>query len=177
MASASLEALQRMAKDKALSTHMAAGQYQQRPAAGEGGLFKREWFANPVKHAPEELRLVRAWNLASSVESNADYTVGLLMGKDPETELIYIIDVMRGRWSPGDVEIKIQSTARWDGEECQIWLPQDPGSAGKFQARYLAGKLQGYTVRTEAEAGDKEYRANPLAAQCEHGFVKLVDGT
>jgi phage terminase large subunit-like protein len=62
---------------------------------------------------------------------------------------------------------------RWDGEECQIWLPQDPGSAGKFQARYLAGKLQGYTVRTEAEAGDKEYRANPFAAQCEHGFVKL----
>ena len=31
-------------------------------------------------------------------------------------------------------------------------------------------------MRTEAEAGDKEYRANPFAAQCEHGFVKLVEG-
>ena len=40
----SLEALQRMAKDEALSTHMAAGQYQQRPTAREGGLFKRAWF-------------------------------------------------------------------------------------------------------------------------------------
>jgi predicted phage terminase large subunit-like protein len=172
----SLQALQRMAKDEGLSTHMAAGQYQQRPSAREGGLFKREWFRNPVKYAPDGLRRVRAWDLASSVESNADYTVALLMGKDPGTELIYIIDVLRGRWSPGDVEIKIQSTARWDGEECQILIPQDPGSAGKFQARYLVGKLQGYPVRTEAEAGDKEYRANPFAAQCEHGFVKLVEG-
>ena len=68
----SLEALQRMAKDEALSTHMAAGQYQQRPTAREGGLFKRAWFANPVKYAPAGLRLVRAWDLASSLESNAD---------------------------------------------------------------------------------------------------------
>ena len=40
----SLEALQRIAKDEALSTHMAAGQYQQRPTAREGGLFKRASF-------------------------------------------------------------------------------------------------------------------------------------
>ena len=32
---------------------MAAGQYQQRPTAREGGLFKREWFANPAKFAPD----------------------------------------------------------------------------------------------------------------------------
>ena len=47
----SLEALQRIAKDEGLSSHMAAGQLQQRPTAREGGLFKREWFANPVKFA------------------------------------------------------------------------------------------------------------------------------
>ena len=56
----SLAALQQMAKDPTLSTHMAAGQYQQRPTAREGGLFKREWFASPVKYAPDGLRLVRA---------------------------------------------------------------------------------------------------------------------
>ena len=49
----SLEALQRMAKDEALSSHMAAGQSAARPTAREGGLFKREWFANPVKFAPD----------------------------------------------------------------------------------------------------------------------------
>ncbi len=35
----SLEALQRMAKDEGMSSHMAAGHYQQRPTAREGGLL------------------------------------------------------------------------------------------------------------------------------------------
>src|SRR5262249_39747642 len=61
------EVLQRMARDAALSSHMAAGQYQQRPTAREGGLFKRAWFANPVKAAPAGLEQVRAWDFASSV--------------------------------------------------------------------------------------------------------------
>jgi hypothetical protein len=99
----SLEGLQRMAKDEALSTHMAAGQLQQRPSAREGGLFKREWFANPVKFAPEKQQLARAWDFASSVQltNDPDWTVGLLMGRHDPTDLIYIIDVIRARLSPG----------------------------------------------------------------------------
>ena len=54
--------------------------------------------------------------------------------------------------------------------------PQDPGQAGKFQAAYLAGQLRGYSVSSEREEGDKERRADPFAAQCEHGFVKIVEG-
>ena len=57
-----------------------------------------------------------------------------------------------------------------------IRIPQDPGGAGRFQAPYLASKLRGYNVTTEREEGSKPYRANPFAAQCEHGFVKLVAG-
>jgi phage terminase large subunit-like protein len=62
-----------------------------------------------------------------------------------------------------------------DGRGCMIGLPQDPGGAGKFQAHYLIGKLRGYHVTTVREEGSKQYRANPFAAQCEHGFVSLVD--
>ena len=51
---------------RTLSTHVAAGQLQQRPTAREGGLFKRAWFANPVKVAPEGLDLVRAWDFAGT---------------------------------------------------------------------------------------------------------------
>jgi predicted phage terminase large subunit-like protein len=161
-----------------MTSHAAAGQLQQRPTAREGGLFKREWFANLVKYVPEGLQLVRSWDLASTSDLNAnpDFSVGLLMGRDPRTDLLYVVDVIRGHWSPAEIENKITATARWDGEACQIRIPQDPGGAGKFQAHYLAGKLQGYTVRTEREEGDKQYRANPFAAQCEHGFVKLVEG-
>jgi predicted phage terminase large subunit-like protein len=171
-----LEALQQIAKDEQMSSHVAAGQLQQRPSAREGGMFKRQWFDNPVKFAPEGLQLVRSWDLASTSDAKADFSVGILMGFNPQSRAIYIFDVVRGQWTPAEVENKIKSTALFDGEETRIRLPKDPGQAGKFQAGYLVGQLQGYSVSTEAEQGDKGYRANPLAAQCEHGFVKLVQG-
>ena len=174
----SLEALQRMAKDEALSTHMAAGQYQQRPTAREGGLFKRAWFANPVKLAPSGLEKVRAWDFASSVQlsQDPDWTVGLLMGCHDASGLIYIIDVIRARLSPAEREQRVKSTAIWDGEEVRIRIPQDPGGAGKFEAHYFARLLQGYRVSIEPEHVSKEARADAFAAQCEYGMVKLVEG-
>lgn len=170
-----LPALQRIAKDENLSSHMAAGQLQQRPTAREGGLFKREWF-QIIKLEPDlrKLDLIRSWDLAAT-DSGGDHTVGLKMGLDPARQLLYILDVVRGQWSPAEVELKIMATARWDGVETTIRLPKEPGGAGKFQAMHLVGKLQGWSVVTEPEEGSKSYRANPFAAQCEHGFVKLVE--
>ena len=174
----SLEALQRMAKDKALSTHMAAGQYQQRPTAREGGLFKRAWFAYPVQRAPSGLEKVRAWDFASSVQlsQDPDWTVGLLMGRHDASGLIYVIDVIRARLSPAAREQRVKSTAIWDGDEVRIRIPQDPGGAGKFEAHYFAGLLQGNRVSIEPEQVSKEARADAFAAQCEYGMVKLVEG-
>jgi predicted phage terminase large subunit-like protein len=175
----SLAALQRMAKDETMSSHMSAGQLQQRPSAREGGVFKREWFSNPVKFLAnwERLRLVRAWDLAgTATKADADWTVGVLMGRDTVTNILYIIDVVRGRWSPAEVERKVYSIAVLDGPECRIRIPQDPGAVGKFAAYHMASMLQGYSIATEREKGNKEYRADPLAAQCEHGLVKLVEG-
>ena len=162
-----------------LTSHAAAGQLQQRPTAREGGLFKRDWFASPVKFAPpDRLELVRAWDLASAYDESQDpdYTVGLLMGRDPETNIFYILNVVRGRFTPGQREQAIITTANFDGSSCHIRIPQDPGSAGKFEAYHLVGLLQGSAVSVEREEGSKEYRANSFAAQCEHGFVKLLEG-
>jgi hypothetical protein len=163
-----VEALQRIAKSEFMSSHMAAGQLQQRPTAREGGLFKRAWFDNPVKLVPRErLSLVRAWDLASASDPSVDpdYTVGLLMGRDRDTKMLYVIDVIRGRFSPGEREQKIIATAALDGGTCAIRLPKDPGSAGKFEAHQLSGLLQGYPVSTEREEGSKENRADPFASQ------------
>jgi predicted phage terminase large subunit-like protein len=35
--------------------------------------------------------------------------------------------------------------------------------------------LQGYRISTEREEGNKVNRADAFAAQCEHGYVKLVE--
>jgi predicted phage terminase large subunit-like protein len=174
----SREALRRIAKDEGMTSHMAAGQLQQRPTAREGGLFKREWFANPIRYPPSSLQLVRSWDFASSVEisSDPDWTVGLLMGLDPLTRVFYILEIIRARLTPGERERRVTSTAMIDGTEVRIRIPQDPGSAGKFEAHHFASMLQGYSISIEPEQGTKEGRADPFAAQCEHGLVKLVEG-
>jgi predicted phage terminase large subunit-like protein len=163
-----------------MTSHAVAGQLQQRPTAREGGLFQRKWLTNVAKWVNEEkLQMCRAWDLAATKEGasgDPDYTVGVKMGIDPNTDAIYVIDVIRARWSPGEVEQRIKTVAALDGDECIIRIPQDPGGAGRFQAHYLVSKLQGYHVVTEREEGSKPYRANPFAAQCEHGNVMLIAG-
>ena len=81
---------------------------------------------------------------------------------DRDTHMLYVIEVIRGRFSPGERQQKIMSTAVRDGTACHIRVPQDPGSAGKFEARHLAGLLQGYRVSTERELGSKENRAEAV---------------
>jgi predicted phage terminase large subunit-like protein len=181
----SLEALQRIAKDEAMTSHVAAGQLQQRPTARDGGMFKRDWFANPLQVNDrflfienKRLDVVRAWDLAWTEErrgGDPDFSVGVLMGRSRESGAIYVIDVMRGRWSPAQIETIVKSTAVFDGEFCRIRIPQDPG-AGKFVACYLAEKLVGFQVSIEPEQNSKVQRAAPLAAHTENQFVRLIEG-
>ncbi len=98
-------------------------------------------------------------------------------GIDDSTGAIYVLNVVRGRWTPAEVETWLKGAGIHDGARCIIRLPQDPGQAGKLQAQYCVSKmLQGFDVWTEREEGSKPYRANPFAAQCEHGMVRLVQG-
>jgi predicted phage terminase large subunit-like protein len=169
--------LKRMAA--AMGSHAAAGQLQQRPTAREGGIFKFAWFENPVRSAPPDLDLVRVGlRRRRRRQVDADYTVGVLMGRHRFTHMLYVLDVVRGRFSPAELERRVYSQAVLDGPETRIRIPEDPGSAGKFQARRFGELLQGYCVHAERESGlgNKERRADPFAAQCELGLVKLVEG-
>ncbi|ACL58466.1 phage terminase large subunit [Methylobacterium nodulans] len=169
---ATVEALKRDA-----GSYAYAGQYQQRPAPREGGLFKRSWFS-VVRAAPAGCVWVRAWDLAASEAkqgSQPAYTAGLKLGRGPDKRL-YIADVRRDRLSPGGVERMIVNTAQQDGRDCRISLPQDPGQAGKAQAQYLIRQLEGFVVRATPESGDKVTRAEPVSAQAEAGNIVLVEG-
>ena len=77
------------------------------------------------------------------------------MGRDRDTHMLFIIDVIRGRFSPGERQQNIISTAGLDGNACRIRIPQDPGSAGKFEARHLVSLLQGYRVSSERRTGQQ----------------------
>lgn len=151
-----------------------AGQFQQRPAPREGGMFKRFWFGPPLPAAPAGLQRVRSWDLAATV-GGGDWTVGVLMGRDA-AGFFYILDVVRIRGSAHDVEQLIIATAGTDGRAVKVRIPQDGGQAGKGQSEYLTRALAGYTVIVERETGSKETRAMPLASQCEARNVRLIIG-
>lgn len=153
-----------------------AGQLQQRPAPRGGGLIKVENI-EIVDRVPEGGIYCRGWDIAATSHKKnkrAAHTASVLLkvvnGK------IYLMDVARGQWSPNEVDDSMIGIAAMDGFDVPISMPQDPGSAGVHQKRYIASLLHGYVVHFSPESGDKENRALPIAAQINAGNFYMVRG-
>lgn len=156
-----------------MGSYAYAGQYQQRPAPREGGLFKREWF-EIVDALPVVTRRVRAWDTGAT-KGGGDPTVGLKMALGQDGAF-YVENVRRVQESPAEVERLVKATASQDGRSTTIRIPQDPGAAGKAYAQTLVKMLAGYSIVVALPTGDKQTRATPAAAQAEAGNIKLLRG-
>src|SRR3990167_3052084 len=172
------EVIDRLKKGK--GAYAWSGQYQQRPVPWEGGMFKREWFADKfVDAAPQGVVWVRHWDLAatkrSAIETTGARTAGVKMGRAPDGSII-VADLKTAAEEGHRVRQLIKTVAETDGMGVEISLPQDPGQAGKAQASDYIAMLAGWNVHARPETGDKETRAEPFAAQCEGGNVYLVRG-
>ena len=88
----------------------------------------------------------------------------------------YIEDSTRFQIDASKVIDSIKNIASQDGKLVPVRLPQDPGQAGKSQAKAFVKELAGYTVKTLPVTGSKESRWLPLASQAQAGNVKLVRG-
>lgn len=150
-----------------------AALYQQRPAPLAGGLFKRQWLGI-VEAGPAVARRVRYWDKAGT-SGGGDYSAGVRVAVTPDG-LWFVEDVVRGQWSALARNQVMLQTAQLDGPQVAIWLEQEPGSGGKESAELSVRQLAGFGVRAEPVTGDKLVRAQPLAAQCEAGNVRLVRG-
>lgn len=156
-----------------------AGQVGQDPRPREGAMFQKEWF-EIVSAAPAGgTDWVRGWDLAGTTEKEAKsnapaYTAGVRMKS--VGGVLYIGDARRFRASPNNVRVRMRNTSSQDPEGTIQDFPQDPGQAGKDQARNISAHLIGFIVRYSVESGDKVLRAEPFSSQCEAGNVKLVEG-
>jgi predicted phage terminase large subunit-like protein len=96
-----------------------------------------------------------------------------------EDGIYYVEDVVRGQWSAGKRDAMILQTAKADRERygrVEVWFEMEPGSGGMESGEAKVKLLAGFLVHTERVTGSKEVRAEPLAAQCEGGNVRLVRG-
>ena len=150
-----------------------AGQYMQRPAPLAGGEFK-PGNIGLIDAIPVGTRMARAWDLAGT-KGGGDYTAGAGLGVMPDGRYI-IYDMVREREDPEEVEKLMKSAASRDGTGVTIAMPQDPGQAGKAQARHLTRLLSGYSVVSKPVTGDKVTRARPFAAQVNVGNVVMLRG-
>jgi predicted phage terminase large subunit-like protein len=159
------------------------GNWKIRPKAGM--FFKRTQIGSILDNAPHDLVAVcRGWDLAATDEDenqDAAYTAGVLMGRTAEGRFV-ILDVINRQIKAGEVRTLIMMTAKMDkkayGKRCPVRqrLPQDPGQAGKDQAQSYMKMLAGYDVQIKPESGDKATRAEPMAAQWQHGMFDIVGG-
>ena len=151
-----------------------AALFQQDPRHRTGRLFH----AAKITLADESMPTtgaVRAWDLAATAETRGrdpDYTVGLKLARDPAGGFV-VLDIVRLRAGPHEVEQALVATAAADGPAVPIGLPQDPGQAGKQQIRNLAARLAGYRVVASPETGAKATRALPAASQVNNGNMTL----
>lgn len=166
----SIEQLRQMEQ---AAPYMFAGQYMQHPAPLDGGVFKPTQMPVIEVLPVGKIKWVRGWDLGATV--GGDPTAGVKLGKCEDGSLI-IADIAHGDLGPDERDNMIRNTAALDGKSVRISLPQDPGQAGKTQALYLTRMLQGYSVKTSPESGDKLTRAEPFASQVNVGNVKMLKG-
>ena len=156
----------------------------------EGIMFLRDWFEIVPCH-PHTTNLVRYWDKAAT-HGGGDWSVGLLMAEC--NGVFYIVDVVRGQWSPKARNLIMKLTAEKDHRNyhgaVRTWVEQEPGSGGKESALLTMQLLAGHSVFIDKVSGlrrrkedkielpgeGKIVRAQPLAAQSEEGLVKVVRG-
>ena len=151
--------------------------FQQCPRPIRGSLFKTASIGF-LDTAPQLTAgpVVRAWDLAATAASGTndpDWTAGVKLTRNESGRFI-VLDVVRLRGSPHEVEAAIVDAARVDGRSVAIGLPEDPGQAGKAQVSYLASGLAGHRITAKPETGAKATRAAPVASQVEAGNFAIV---
>jgi predicted phage terminase large subunit-like protein len=144
-----------------------------------GNFFERQNL-HVIEHVELKGRIVRYWDIASAIRKrrsggDMDYTAGIkILERDGK---FYILDVIRQRLKPDEVEKVIQSTAIKDGHNVEIFVEQEPGSSGVLLAdHYIRRVLKGFACKFIKNTGDKEANAKPFAAAVSNGNVSLLRG-
>jgi len=150
--------------------------YQQRPTAREGDVFKtHNWkYVGALPAAVGPKRMIRRYDLA---DDGSDYAATSLLGWHEGRT--YIIDVRRTKGGSAHVRRFFRAAAVEDrqkyGRGIEQIIEQEPGSAGKTIAdQYVATVFAGFRAKKLTTSGSKELNAEGLAAQQEAGNVYLV---
>jgi phage terminase large subunit-like protein len=118
-----------------------------------------------------ELGAAVYWDLAATEKTDfndPDWTVAIKLGRDRNGG--WVLDMVRARSNPGDVERLLRNTAEQDGKRVRIGFGQDPGQAGKSQALDLVRALDGFTASPASESAT----SSPGSGRSVHSAVPAM---
>ena len=151
-----------------------AAQYQQRPAAKEGGLIKKSWlkyYGLPFNEYT--LRnfdfIIQSWDLAFG--DTGDYTVGQVWGKAGPDK--YLLDEVKGKWTFTEQLNKIKQLRNVWPQTRVILVENKANGAAVIDAlrRTVPGLIP--INPKEIGGGDKEVRLSACALDFEAGNIYL----
>ena len=151
--------------------------FQQSPRPIVGSLFKIDCI-DVLDASPTRLEgvVVRGWDLAATMATGGndpDWTVGVKLTRDSQGRFV-VLDVVRIRGTPHEVEVAIVEAARIDGPHRYHWSAGRPW-AGRQAPGLLSHQLPcRLSRRVSRETGAKTTRAAPVASQVEARNVAIV---
>jgi predicted phage terminase large subunit-like protein len=149
--------------------------YQQNPVLKSGDQFKREWFTHFVDEAPKGLTWVRAYDLAISEKTTADYTASFRVAKHREGNF-YIDGGYRKRVDFPTQQRFVLDRVRRERDTVHYIEDAIHGRALHQSLRRELG-ADSPRLKTAPVVADKVTRALPWQAYAEAGKVTLVRGT
>lgn len=145
----------------------------------KGVFFDRAWFEIVEPENVPPCQWMRWWDMAATEAKpgkDPDWTAGPKVGV--YDGVFYVADMKRHRKKPAENEKVIRETAELDGREVEIWMEQEPGSAGVTAIdHYARHVLLGWAFGGERSTGPKVSYVRPLSAAAQRGQVKLVRGS
>lgn len=158
-------------------------------------------FFNKAEQIPVKAVWCRAWDKASrEYDPNAtgsnkwpDYTASVKLGKDSNGDLYIVGDYhnknrdritgIQGRFREraGSRDNIITYQSQYDGRDCTVILPKDPGAAGIVEFQESQKKLtrEGFAVKADpsVSTASKLNRFIPFCSEAENGTVYIVESS
>ena len=156
-----------------LGTYDWSALYQQRPTPPGGAVIKRHWL-QVIDYPPDTLNWVRAWDLAVTAKTSADFSASGMMAID-DVGRVYVKGFVREQEEWPTIRKMILSLSRSDAVPVGV---EAQGVQKGFVDDLFADKemqqvdLHGYTVSV-----DKKTRALPWVARAEAGKFYIVRGS
>ena len=183
---ANLQAMSLVDRERLLGDAERGGNWKIKPEAGN--MFNRKWFSVlPDWEKNRNWSFVIRWDFAATERSVAnddpDYTAWCVMGREPKSGEVIILEGGQKRMNPSAVYDEFRTRCEYwrdylagYGFPLKVRWEREPGSAAKRESPILVSMVPWADARGVPSTGSKLDRARPLAAQAEHGFVSVVRG-